>query len=89
MTRLQEAFVKAFSEGKRGLLPRPRGLCHQNMKIERMGEYRTLYIYISCRRFGIGVVAVSGDHRSDFGLRFGLGIVWRPFCATNGASGFR
>ena len=30
MTRLQEAFVKAFSEGKRGLLPRPRGLCHQN-----------------------------------------------------------
>ena len=23
--------------------------------------------------FSIGVVAVSGDHRSDFGLRFGLG----------------
>ena len=39
--------------------------------------------------FGIGVVAVSGDHRSLFGLRFGLGIAWRPFCATNGASGFR
>ena len=34
--------------------------------------------------FGIGVVAVSGDHRSDFGLRFAFGlvrgIVWRPFC---------
>ena len=26
--------------------------------------------------FRIGVVAVSGDHRSEFGLRFGLGIVW-------------
>ena len=24
--------------------------------------------------FGIGVVAVSGDHRSGFGLGFGLGI---------------
>ena len=48
-----------------------------------------MYIYIYPVGFGIGVVAVSGEHRSDFGLRFGLRIVWRPFCATNGASGFR